>query len=119
MVKKVIINKIKIALENEYKDIVLKLKQGASIDIDLSGDETDLIQAKTLGFTLSQLVARNKEKLVKIELALKKIADGSFGVCDDCGEEINSKRIQFMPYISICVGCAENQEKNAKMLFKK
>jgi DnaK suppressor protein len=118
-VKKVFIKKIKTMLENEHSEIISQLKRNSNIDLDLQGDEVDHIQARTLALTLSQLVARNKEKLAKIELALKKIADGSFGVCNDCGEEINSKRIQFMPYISICVGCAENQEKNAKMLFKK
>ncbi len=60
--------------------------------------------------TLS-LVGSEKEVLDKIELALERIADGSYGKCEDCGKKIPESRLEAIPYTSVCVQCAANEEK--------
>jgi DnaK suppressor protein len=47
---------------------------------------------------------------MKIDNALKKIADGSFGNCEECGEEIAEKRLLINPGFITCIGCAEKLE---------
>jgi RNA polymerase-binding transcription factor DksA len=42
-----------------------------------------------------------------IDIALKKIENGSYGICDVCGEEIPAARLNAIPYASTCVKCAE------------
>ncbi len=55
---------------------------------------------------------RNRETLYlrKIEEALSRIANGSFGECEECGEEIGHKRLMARPTTTFCVNCKEEQE---------
>ena len=54
--------------------------------------------------TLS-LVGSEKEVLDKIEFALERIADGSYGKCEDCGKKIPESRLEAIPYTAVCVQC--------------
>lgn len=46
-------------------------------------------------------------ELVRIEQALKRIDEGEYGYCEECGEEIAEKRLEIDPAASHCVRCAE------------
>jgi DnaK suppressor protein len=59
--------------------------------------------------TLS-LVGSEKVALDKIELALQRISDGSYGTCEDCGKKIPESRLEAIPYTTFCVQCAGLQE---------
>ncbi len=59
--------------------------------------------------TLS-LVGSEKEALDKIEFALERIAEGSYGKCEECGKKIPESRLEAIPYTSVCVQCAAVQE---------
>lgn len=48
-------------------------------------------------------------KLKDCEIALKKMGDGTYGICIDCGEEINDDRVQARPEASRCKGCQEKK----------
>jgi len=49
--------------------------------------------------------ARQKER-VMIEAALTRIADGEYGYCVECGEEIPQKRLELNPAAALCIRCA-------------
>lgn len=83
-------------------------------DIDTDGDETDEVQGNMLIDLQNQLSARNGLKLKQIESALKEIDDGTFGICNDCEENIPEKRLEANPYVPICVSCAEEREMENK-----
>jgi DnaK suppressor protein len=46
----------------------------------------------------------------KIEYALSKLEDGTFGICEECGEEISERRLQARPVARLCIRCKEKQE---------
>ena len=46
--------------------------------------------------------------------ALEKIDQGTFGVCDDCGEKISLKRLEARPETTLCIRCKEDQERVEK-----
>src|SRR5262245_23076420 len=52
---------------------------------------------------------RNREALFlkKIDESLKRIADGTFGECETCGEDIEVRRLEARPTTTMCVGCKE------------
>jgi DnaK suppressor protein len=108
--RKPFLTKVKKILEDQRNSIVEKVKLNSNIDIDIDGDETDEIQGKIIALANAQLIARDKDKMAKIELALKKISDGSFGYCEECGEEIAEKRLLVNPGFITCIGCAERLE---------
>lgn len=57
---------------------------------------------------------RERKLLPKIEAALERIKDGTFGLCEGCGEEIGLKRLEARPVTSLCIDCKTIQEKNEK-----
>lgn len=46
--------------------------------------------------------------LEEVEIALRKIEEGTYGVCDACGNPISAARLEALPYASLCLDC-ENQ----------
>jgi DnaK suppressor protein len=62
--------------------------------------------------TLS-LVGSEKVALDKIEFALDRIADGSYGKCEECGKKIPEPRLEAIPYTTVCVQCAQLQEQQS------
>lgn len=108
--KRMFINKIKVMLEDERSTIIARSKQNLNIDLDLEGDEIDAVQANILALATSQLAIRDRDKLSKIDNAMKKISEGTFGVCEECGEGISEKRLLINPGFITCIGCAEYLE---------
>ena len=51
--------------------------------------------------------ARRRGRLQRIEAALRRLDDGDYGTCVDCGEDIPAKRLAIDPTIARCVDCAE------------
>src|SRR5271167_1635614 len=83
-------------LLTDKRDEILKkakqtLEQDMTLDTDDLPDEMDLASSEYLQSFTFRLRGREKSFLDKIEKALKKIEDGSFGVCEECGEEISVK----------------------------
>jgi DnaK suppressor protein len=63
-------------------------------------------------FTL-RLRDRDRKLVVKIQEAVKRIENGTFGVCDGCGGEIEEKRLIARPVTTLCIDCkivAEEEE---------
>jgi DnaK suppressor protein len=60
---------------------------------------------------------RNREALFlkKIDEALQRISSGSFGCCEDCGDDIDAKRLEARPTATLCVHCKEEQERSEQI----
>jgi len=52
-----------------------------------------------------------RQMLHQVESGLSRIREGSFGVCITCGEDINAKRMEAVPWAVHCVACQEKIEK--------
>ena len=79
---------------------------GASDDGDLADVACrDSLQATNLN--------RHRARLRAIEEALLRIDEGTFGSCEDCGEEISVGRLNAVPFALRCVECQETQELTA------
>lgn len=56
-------------------------------------------------------LTESEEKLLgKIDLALSKIANGSYGICIDCGKAIPRERLEAKPSVSLCLACQSQHE---------
>jgi RNA polymerase-binding transcription factor DksA len=58
------------------------------------------------------LASSEQEALYEIEDALKRIEDGSFGLCEDCHRIITKIRLKAVPYARLCLKCQEAKEKS-------
>lgn len=61
-----------------------------------------------------RLKGREQRLLKKIDEALERIASGTFGICDSCGEEIGYKRLKARPVTVLCIECKTREEEEEK-----
>ncbi len=74
---------------------------------DLASDERD----REINFILND---REREKLLAIDEALRRIKDKTYGVCESCEGEIHLGRLKVLPFTRLCVKCQEENEKESK-----
>lgn len=60
-------------------------------------------------------LATHREMLLKIDEALRKMRDGTYGVCEECSEEINANRLKVLPFAIYCRDCQEKREEIEKI----
>jgi DnaK suppressor protein len=63
--------------------------------------------------SLKQL-STHRETLIKIDTALRKLNEGSYGLCEECGDEISEQRLKIMPFAIFCRDCQEARELREK-----
>ena len=56
---------------------------------------------------------RERKLIWKIDQALARIEDGTFGICERCGEEIGRKRLEARPVTTFCIRCKTKLEEEA------
>jgi DnaK suppressor protein len=54
-------------------------------------------------------------KLKQVEVALKKVEDGEYGICEQCEQEILETRLEIMPYTEFCIQCLSEIEKHTSL----
>jgi DnaK suppressor protein len=82
-----------------------------NLDPDDFPDEIDTASSESGLSFLGRLREREPGLLNKIDSALEKIADGEYGACESCGEEIGLKRLEARPVAQLCIDCKSQQEK--------
>jgi len=103
----------------EKKEEILKnakrtLNEDMTLDQDDLPDEMDLASSEYLQSFTFRLRGREKTFLKKIERALVKIDEGTFGICEECEEPISIKRLEARPETTLCIRCKEDQERMEK-----
>ena len=58
-----------------------------------------------------------EQSLQAVEAALDKLAQGTYGLCDRCGEPISEESLRASPTATLCVICAEKKEKRGRRRF--
>jgi len=74
-------------------------------------DEMDLASSEYLQSFQFRLRGRERTFLSKIDKALAKIEDGTFGECESCSAQIHAKRLEARPETNLCIKCKEEQER--------
>ncbi len=87
------------------------LQQDMTLDSDDLPDEMDLASSEYLQAFTFRLRGREKNLLDKIQKALDRIDNGTFGVCEECDEPISLKRLEARPETTLCIRCKEEQER--------
>jgi DnaK suppressor protein len=74
-------------------------------DMDFGGAFADAAAATAERTELLGIVDSLKQRLVEIDKALQRIADGTYGICANCGKEIGAARLEHRPESIHCVDC--------------
>ena len=114
---------------DRFRDVLLQERQRVKAAIDnlheenpgSIGDETGedavydnhladtatVTYDRELGYTLEE---NSEHVLAEIEAALKRIDDGTYGVCTNCGEPIAVERLEARPWATLCIDCKRQRE---------
>lgn len=65
-------------------------------------------------FTL-RIRDRERKLIGKIKEALERIEQGTYGICEECGEEISAERLKARPVTTLCIECKKRQEIEEKV----
>lgn len=74
-------------------------------------DESDIASTEVSQRVVLRLRDRERKLLDKIEKALRKIDEGTYGICEACGAPISPKRLESRPVATLCIKCKEEQER--------
>jgi len=77
------------------------------------GDSIDQAADSSARELLFELNDSERHRLEDINKALQKIEQGNFGFCEKCGEKIDKKRLEAVPYARFCINCKAQMEKPA------
>jgi DnaK suppressor protein len=93
------------------------LHNRAGRTVDLRADLPDQIQqASERNLEMGNL-ERESGRLRDVQAALRRIREGTFGICLECDEEIGLKRLVAVPWTSSCIVCSEAVDRS-RMLFR-
>lgn len=80
----------------------------AASDLVAADDEHDP-EGPTIAFERAQaqaMLGRTQDHLAALDLALERLEQGTYGVCERCGREIDPDRLEARPAATTCIGCA-------------
>ena len=91
------------------------LYNGEPDDNSTSADVVDQASSYTEKNVEMKTINRQIKLISKIDSAIKKIKDGTYGYCEDTGEPIGIKRLIARPIATLCIAAQEKHEKEEKI----
>jgi len=104
----------------DWKSDIIKtnneaLYNGSLDDNSISADIVDQASSYTDKNVEMKAINRQIKLITKIDSALKKIKDGTYGFCEETGEPIGIKRLMARPVATLCIAAQEKHEKDEKV----
>ena len=103
--------RIQAALQNLHDENSRTLSEDAgeetAYDNHLADTATETYD-RELDYTLEE---NSGHLLAEIDAALKRIQDGTYGICTNCDSRIPEERLEALPWATLCIGCQRNQER--------
>jgi DnaK suppressor protein len=112
------LKKFRELLDTKRQQVIDRARKTLTEDMALNQDdlpdEMDLASSEYYQSFEFRLRGREKSHLAKLDLAIKKLEEGTFGTCEICEEPIGKKRLEARPETGLCIQCKENQERDEK-----
>lgn len=103
-------NRLKTALEDRLKTLVDADKIASTSRATVQLDQQSVGRLSRMDAMQQQAMAnathrRREQEIHRIKLAFRRIEDGEFGYCADCGDEIPTGRLELDPTVARCITC--------------
>ena len=106
------LEKFRNTLETKRSELSGSLRNRDEIVIEKAPDALDEVQLAGERELAIRNLDRDSNMLRQIRRALARIADGSYGVCLHCDEEISPKRVAAVPWAAYCIKCQEQVDRH-------
>jgi DnaK suppressor protein len=97
-------------LEVKAAELLRTLRRREGIEIEIEADAFDEAQRITERDLAIHNLDRDSILLRNIRVALARIANGSYGICVRCEEEIAPRRLAAVPWAPLCIDCQEQAD---------
>ena len=104
--------KYRAILEEKQAELSAGLRNREDIAIEKTPDALDEVQLAGERELAIRNLDRESNLLRNVKGALGRIADGSYGVCLHCDEDIKTKRLDAVPWTKYCIRCQEAADRN-------
>lgn len=98
-------------LERKETELVMGLRRRDEIAIEKSADQMDEIQYASERDLAIRNADRESTLLREVKAAMRRLQDGSYGICVECEEAINPIRLAVVPWASRCVRCQDSADR--------
>ena len=106
------LDKYKAMLEARKVELSAGLRNREDIAIEKTPDALDEVQLAGERELAIRNLDRESNLLRNVKGALARVADGSYGICLHCDEEIKPKRLDAVPWTKYCIRCQEAADRN-------
>ena len=106
------LEKYKMVLEAKQAELAANLRKRKDIAIEKTPDAIDEVQLAGERELAIRNLDRGSNMLRHVKAALARIADGSYGTCMHCEEEISPKRLNAVPQTAFFIKCQEAADRN-------
>ena len=113
--KRLLVEKRKEVLKDIKNDTSRYIKGESKQLVDTALDDGDWSIVDLAEDINLQHLGSHREDLLKIDEAIRKLDEGTYGICEDCGDEISEQRLKILPYAIYCIDCKEKREKMEAM----
>ena len=107
--KELLTKRLEVLLNEAEKTVT-----GMTNDKNTFPDPTDRANLETDRNFLLRIRDRERKLILKIKEALARIEDGTFGICEECAEEISEERLKARPVTTLCIECKTKAEAEEK-----
>jgi DnaK suppressor protein len=104
------LNRFQALLEARITELERATRMRDAIAVEPSADQIDEIQRASERALAISNVDRDTKQLRSARAALRRIREGTFGMCEECEEEIHPKRLLALPWASLCIQCQEQAD---------
>jgi DnaK suppressor protein len=108
------LNRIRKILEARQSELAKVLRNREGIAIEKSPDALDEVQHASERELAIRNLDRESHLLRNVRGALARMADGSYGTCLHCEEEISPKRLDAVPWAAYCIRCQEIADRSTE-----
>ena len=107
------LNRFQTILETRIAELERGTRERDGIAVDPSPDQLDEIQRASERAIAMSSLDREAKQLRSVRAALRRIREGTFGVCEHCEEAIHPKRLAALPWAPLCIQCQEEADLRA------
>jgi DnaK suppressor protein len=104
------VNKYKLLLMAKRQESMARSSSREDLWIVQSNEQIETVQLAGQREFAARALERERESLLQIGAALRRIEEGEFGICLDCEEPISPKRLAALPWAAYCLHCQESRD---------
>jgi len=102
-------------LKEAKKEIMGHFKGDRRIEVETALDDGDWSVLDLAEDMDVAILERHKDSLNKIDESLRKLEEGTYGICENCGQKITEKRLSALPFAIYCLDCQQKKEEIEKI----